>query len=216
MIVKLFSNLFLFLSLFLSNFAFSNEINPACCGPIHEKASALLTQLDNMQVDRFWLAGRHINWETGMPDKPVDYKGQGRATHCSAFVAAAAKRLIVYVLRPPEHSQVLLASAQTVWLASEAARQAGWTKLEDSKQAQTQANQGFLVLVTFQSPNPKKPGHIAIVIPSEKTEEELMREGPQIMQAGTINYSSTSVKIGFLKHKGAWPNGVRYFSHSLN
>jgi hypothetical protein len=36
----------------------------------------------------------------------------------------------------------------------------------------------------------------------------LEESGPQIIQAGQRNYTSTSVKIGFLAHLGAWPDGV--------
>ncbi|MFX7052567.1 hypothetical protein ABTH91_21265, partial [Acinetobacter baumannii] len=61
-----------------------------------------------------WLAGHHINWETGEPDNPNATKEI--KTHCSAFVAAACKQLNIYILRPPQHAQELLANAQFDWL----------------------------------------------------------------------------------------------------
>ena len=88
-------------------------------------------------------------------------------THCSAFVASVAKRLAIYVLRPPDHSAVLLANAQMGWLGSAAAAGAGWRPLPDPAAAQTRANQGDLVLAAFENPDPDMPGHIAIVRPSD-------------------------------------------------
>ena len=74
--------------------------------------------LDHSGVEHRWPAGVHIAWETGVPDgKPES--GTGKHTHCSAFVAAEAKQLGIYILRPPEHGQILLANAQYEWLESE-------------------------------------------------------------------------------------------------
>lgn len=89
--------------------AMANEMH------VSPQGKALTQMLDSMQVEDRWLAGRHINWKTGLPDgRP--YAKSGAHTHCSAFVAAAAYRLGIYILRPPEHSQVLLANAQVDWL----------------------------------------------------------------------------------------------------
>ena len=42
------------------------------------------------------------------PGEPNNAKATtGIATHCSAFVASVCERLGIYVLRPPEHSQVM-------------------------------------------------------------------------------------------------------------
>jgi hypothetical protein len=49
-----------------------------------------------MNVESLWIAGQHINWETGEPDRGGDYEGPGNHTHCSAFSAAAANRLGIY------------------------------------------------------------------------------------------------------------------------
>jgi hypothetical protein len=54
------------------------------------------------------------------------------------------------------------------------------------------ANQGTLVVVVYESPDSQKPGHIAIVRPSEKSCVRLEESGPQIIQAGQRNYTSTS------------------------
>lgn len=181
----------------------------ACCGVVTEKGKELALKLDSSGVDQLWLAGHHINWETGMPDmgdKPAH-------THCSAFVAAFAKKEDVYILRPPQHSQVFLASAQVDWLASDDAGKNGWHKADDMRFAQEQANKGRLVVVAFPSADPKKPGHIAIVRPSEISDDELRMSGPHITQAGQMNFVSSTVKEGFRHHRGAWPDGVVYYFH---
>jgi hypothetical protein len=88
----------------------------------HGTRQAALGVLDGMKVESLWLAREHVNWETGEPDKGQDYAGPGRSTHCSAFAAAVGERLGVYMLRPPEHGQILLAN--TGGMVSIAGRQA--------------------------------------------------------------------------------------------
>ena len=178
-----------------------------CCGTIDQSGIELAAELDASGVDRLWIAGHHVNWKTGEPDlgaKPA-------RSHCSAFAAAFAQRRGAYLLRPPEHSQVLLATAQLDWLSTEEATKEGWRRVSDMREAQRLANEGKLVVAAFPSPNPKKPGHIAIVRPAEKTLEQLKDEGPQITQAGEENALSTTAKDGFRHHKGAWPDGIFYF-----
>ena len=140
---------------------------------------------------------------------------EGKHTHCSAFVAAAAKKLDVYILRPPDHGQILLANAQYDWLESAGARQ-GWRSLPDGEQAQLSANRGDLVVATYRNHRDNKPGHIAIVRPSDKPLRAIMQEGPQITQAGGTNYTSTSVKNGFAGHPAAWAHQeVHYYAHAV-
>jgi LmbE family N-acetylglucosaminyl deacetylase len=168
-----------------------------------------------MNVESLWLAHEHVNWETGEPDRGGDDEGPGNHSHCSAFAAAAAKRLGVYLLRPPEHGQLLLANAQAAWLSSAAAQKLGWASVSDMREAQRLANQGDLVVVLFQNPDKHVPGHIAIVRPSEKSLKALREHGPRIIMAGNHNYASTNVRFGFQNHPGAWPDGVLYYVHRL-
>ena len=186
-----------------------------CCGPIAAAGRRLAATLDSMNVESLWLAHEHVNWESGEPDKGADYEGPGNHSHCSAFAAAAAKRLGVYLLRPPEHGQVLLANAQAEWISSAAAQNSGWESVSDMREAQRLANQGNLVLVLFQNSDKHVPGHIAIVRPSEKSPKALRENGPQIIMAGNHNYASTNVRFGFQNHPGAWPDGVLYYVHML-
>src|SRR5215475_10623277 len=180
--------------------AFSAE--PSCCGPVTEQGRRLLSVLDGMNVESLWLAHEHVNWETGEPDKGADYTGPGRSTHCSAFAAAVGKRLGVYMLRPPEHGQVLLANAQAEWFRSAAGKQGGWRSVKDALEAQSLANHGDLVVVVFESPDPHRPGHIAIVRPALRPTRLLEANGPEIIQAGQKNHTKTSTKVGFQARGG--------------
>ncbi|MBS1854566.1 MAG: hypothetical protein JST11_04315 [Acidobacteria bacterium] len=187
----------------------------SCCGAITERGKQLLAVLDGMNVESLWLSHEHVNWETGEPDKGEDYTGPGRSTHCSAFAAAVGKRVGVYMLRPPEHGQILLANAQAGWFGSPAGLRNGWLPVKDAHEAQSLANRGNLVVVVFESPDPHRPGHIAIVRPAHRPTRLLEENGPEIIQAGQRNYTKTSTKVGFLAHPGAWPGGVRYYAHPI-
>jgi hypothetical protein len=179
-----------------------------------EDGHKLAAFLDSLDVENHWPAGVHVNWQTGDPDGKPE-KTEGRHTHCSAFVASAAKQLGVYILRPPEHPQVLLANAQYEWLRDKGA-EFGWLPVENGYEAQKKANRGFLVVASYMSHNPDKPGHIAIVRPSGKTKEQILSEGPEVIQAGSTNYRSTSLRVGFAGHPAAWEkNEVRYYAHDL-
>ncbi len=197
----------------------ANDVQAAphqpCCGEITAAGQQLTAVLDGMNVESLWIADQHVNWETGQPDRGGDYEGPGKHTHCSAFAAAAAKQLGVYLLRPPEHGQLLLANAQAKWLTSEKGMSEGWHAVAGAEAAQRQANRGNLVVVIFANPDQHEPGHIAIVRPSEKSIAALERNGPDIIQAGTHNHARTVVRIGFSSHPGAWPDGVRYYVHPL-
>jgi hypothetical protein len=188
---------------------------PTCCVPVSPEGHRLQVILDATNVESLWLAHEHVNWETGQPDKNADYDGQGRSTHCSAFAAAVGKQLGVYMLRPPEHGQVLLANAQAEWFHSPAGKQGGWREVKTPQEAQTLANQGNLVAIVYESPDPHKPGHVAIIRPANRLQRLLEQNGPEVTQAGQKNYLKTSTKVGFQSHPGAWPDGVRYYAHAL-
>jgi hypothetical protein len=175
---------------------------------------ALARELDKMGVESKWPAGVHVDWETGIPDgKPVN--DQGRHTHCSAFVASTAKHLGIYILRPPEHSAKLLANAQSEWLSSDGAAE-GWHLLGSAAEAQDAANHGELVVASYRSHRDDKPGHIAIVRPSQKDQRALATEGPDVIQAGSVNKSRISVREGFSGHPAAWnEDEIDYYAHAL-
>lgn len=66
---------------------------PLClAAPVSTEAERLAKQIDSLDVENHWPAGEHVKWETGIPDGKPE-KTPGKHTHCSAFVAAAAKNV---------------------------------------------------------------------------------------------------------------------------
>jgi len=194
--------------------AFAPASAEARQAPVSAQARRILAALDQMGVESKWIAGAHIDWESGLPDGEPE-RMPGRHTHCSAFVAAAAKKLGVYILRPPEHRQALLANAQNEWLASEGAAR-GWIPVAGAQEAQDEANRGMLVVAGYHNHRDDKPGHIAIVRASDKSPAMVAQEGPDVIQAGTTNATSISLRDGFSGHPAAWGDGeVRYFAHAV-
>jgi hypothetical protein len=173
--------------------------------------------LDASDVEHLWLARDHVNWETGQRDRDRDaVRPDGHAaTHCSAFAAAMAERLGIYLLHPPDHALTLLANSQTAWLGGPDAQSQGWQWVPDAKSAQSLTNQGKLVVISFANPDPQRPGHIVIIRPSEKTEAELAIEGPDIIQAGATNHNKWTAVSAFAHHRGAWPDRVKIFAHDV-
>jgi hypothetical protein len=184
----------------------------------------LAKSLDRLDVTHHWLRGvDHVAWRSGVPlleehGKKLTPLAQDE-THCSAFVAAAAESLGIYLLHPPAHSHVLLANAQHDWLASDAGKKAGWHAVETAIDAQRLANAGEFVVAAFKNPDPTQPGHIAIVRPVVKSTADIVAKGPQITQAGFNNYTSADLASGFDQHPGAWDGagggGVKFYAHSV-
>jgi hypothetical protein len=189
-----------------------------CCGPITSHGRQLEQFLDGSGVDHLWLAGWHVDWRTGERDRAPPGGAESK-THCSAFVAAMAGRLRIYVLRPPEHRQELLANAQMRWLREHGADD-GWRPLPSYVAAQAAANGGELVLEAYENPDRHRPGHIAIARPSDKTRAALDQDGPQETQAGERNALSTTTAAGFRQHRGAWQAAgggtLRYYAHAVD
>ncbi len=181
-----------------------------CCGPITPGGQHLLQVLLSMDVEHLWQAKTKVHWRSGLP-RP----GRGH-THCSAFAAAAADRLNIYLLRPPAHSSELLASAQGRWLGSESGYRDGWRPVYTPADAQTLANQGELVVLDFINNNDHLPGHIAIVRPAVKSASALAKDGPETIQAGAHNFNDGTAVQSFAKHKGAWPNEIRMYAHTID
>lgn len=179
-------------------------------GEIAPAGERLARVLDSMDVEQRWLAGQTVHWRTGTTDR----RGHQGATHCSAFVAAACDRVGVYILRPPDHSQTLLANAQNAWLRREGAR-FGWRRVDSPVEAQHLANLGEIVVASYRNPDRHRPGHIAVVRPDAKADAAILDEGPQVIQAGRSNYRSTTLARGFIHHPGAWRTGeISFFAHA--
>jgi hypothetical protein len=177
--------------------------------------------LAGIPVESRWQSGHHITWTTGQQDR-ADGVAPETASHCSAFVAAVALALDLYVLRPPNHSQELLTNHQYAWLNGKEypgapnAQASNWQALGLSggpgvlAQAVSRANAGQLVLAAFASADPHKPGHICIMRPQVWSEDS--GSPPLVMSAGTRNYPSIDMKTAFAQHAGAWPSAVGLFS----
>jgi hypothetical protein len=193
---------------------------PPCCGEVSDDGTRLRRFLDGTDVERLWLPGFKVDWQSGAAIAAWP-AGTGAHTHCSAFVASMAKRLGIYVLRPPEHRQTLLANAQVAWLRSQPEGPGNWWNLRaDVNEAQYQANRGLLVLAGVENPNPAKAGHIAIVRPGAMQADALATTGPMVTQVGGHNALSMPLAHGFRGHRGAWQAGgggtVQFFAHHID
>jgi hypothetical protein len=174
----------------------------------------------SLNIERLWIGGHHINWETGEADD--SNATHDTKTHCSAFAAAACERLSIYILRPPAHKQGLLANAQFDWLKSDEAYKDGWRPITNPDEyaiynsAQTYADKGFVVVAVIRNPDIHKPGHIALIMPGERTKEKIKQEGPEVIQAGKHNYVGASLMDGFKSHITEWPEKSIAFYYNIN
>ena len=189
-------------------------------------ADALAAFLDGLDVESLWITGHHVNWETGERDHRIIGNREAKS-HCSAFVAALAERLGIYVLRPPDYPQELLANRQVHWLSGEPFRNApdsaaalGWRPIGASRdddvlaQAATEAQAGRLVLAGFAEKHGtggQAPGHICVVRP--QLPDSVDPEGPLMISAGERNWQKAHMATVFKHHHGAWPDAVALFVH---
>ncbi len=192
--------------------AYSVPAESVSAGHITSKGRRLARVLDSLDVEQRWLPGDAVEWRTGEHD-PAARPLKG---HCSAFAAAACAALHVYILRPPDHDERLLANAQCGWLEEEGRRH-GWRRTEDPLWAQGLANEGNIVVACYRNPDRTDPGHIAIVRPSLKAPEKIESDGPDVTQAGTRNFRKVAARIAFRHHARAWNRGeiVYYWYPSI-
>ena len=196
-------------------------------------ADQLAAFLDGLDVEHLWIDGHHVDWQTGEPDTP-NPDGSEAASHCSAFCAALADRLGIYVLRPPDYPQELLADRQVHWLQGKPFRFApgdavslGWRAIGTSgddgvlARAVAEAQAGRLVLAGFAQPPTEddecvthlQPGHICVVRPQL---DAVGDEGPFVISAGENNWRKAHMAPVFAVHDGAWPNGISLFVHNTS
>jgi hypothetical protein len=178
---------------------------------ISANGAALTAFLDSLQVTNYWIGGSSVNWLTGAPGGSGANKTIGTATHCSAFAAAAAEMLGIYLLRPPDASDVDLANHQADWFVTNTA---SWFPITGMTNAQHQANAGVLVMASYKSSSGS--GHIAILRASNRTDADVNGTGPEECQSGEYNFGDTNVSTGFNQHAGAFPNGIKYYGHSVS
>jgi hypothetical protein len=198
-------------------------------GVISEGGERLRVFLDGTHVETRWIADYHVIWQTGQRNGPAEGDA-AHHTHCSAYVAAAALYLDIYILRPPNHMQLQLANAQVDWLGGNGnesgptAAEAGWSALGSSGDGGvldatvTATNLGKLVVAGYKEPPTEQPdgttvhgaGHIVVVRPQESFPSD---EGPQVVTAGVQNFKSASMRFAFGDHPLAWPDNIQLFVH---
>jgi hypothetical protein len=155
--------------------------------------------------------GTSVNWLTGAAGGSGVNMTVGTDSHCSAFAGAVSKLLGVYLLRQPDASDLNLANHQAVWFTTNTA---GWTPVASMLTAQQLANAGELVMASYQSASGS--GHIAVLRASNRTTANLNSYGPEECQSGDNHFADTNVVTGFNQHAGAFPNGIKYYAHTLN
>jgi hypothetical protein len=201
-------------------------------GIINEGGERLRGFLDGTHVETRWIANHHVVWQTGQRNGPPQ-GDPAHHTHCSAYVAAVALYLDIYVLRPPHHGQLRLANAQVAWLggfgdeSGPTASESGWRPLGKSggkgvlDNAVAAANAGKLVIAGYFQPPINGPsgqaiqgaGHVVIVRPQEDFRSD---EGPQVVSAGVKNFESISMRYAFGDHPLAWPYEIQLFVHDTD
>jgi hypothetical protein len=179
--------------------------------------------LDGLPVTTRWIHNHRVVWQTGQQSAP-ESQGTTEETHCSAFIAAVALMLDIYILRAPHHGQKDLANAQADWLAGEAtfsgptAKGSGWISLGLSgdagalKAAVDAANLGRLVVGFYRAaPGSMSDdhGHACIVRPQSAA--AVGDDGPCVISVADDNRPDTPMKTAFHAHPEAWPDRIKLY-----
>jgi hypothetical protein len=181
--------------------------------------------LDALPVTTRWIHNHRVVWQTGQQNA-AESQGTTEETHCSAFIAAVALMLDIYLLRPPHYGQQGLANAQADWLAGEAtfagptAKASGWIALGASgdagalKAAVEAANLGRLVVGVYKAPSGSTSdghGHTCIVRPQSAA--AVGDDGPHVMSVADVNRPDTPMRTAFHAHPDAWPDRIALYAH---
>jgi hypothetical protein len=188
------------------------EVTPATnATTAYSNATMFGAFLDSLQVEDYWSMDTNVNWLTGAPG-PLDSGPNqtiGAETHCSAFAAAVADLMNIYILRQPQASDLNLANHQAMWLATNTM---GWTNVVTPVEAQHLANSGNLVVASYENPDTNVSGHIAVLRPSNRTDVSVNLLGPEECQSGSTNYNDTVMTTGF---PGQFPESILFYSHAV-
>jgi hypothetical protein len=184
--------------------------------------------LDALPVKTRWIHNHRLVWQTGQQNAP-DGPGLTPETHCSAFIAAVALMLDIYILRPPHHGQNDLANAQADWLAGTGAfpgptaSGSKWVVLGSSgdagalKAAVEAANAGQLVVAIYKAPQVQGAddhGHAVIVRPQDAA--AVGADGPHVASVADCNRPDTPMQKAFHAHPGAWPSKIALYAHATD
>jgi hypothetical protein len=187
------------------------EVTPASnAATAYSQAAMLSAFLDSLQVDDYWLVGYSVNWFTGAAGGSGPNMTLGTDSHCSAFAAAVADLLGIYILRQPDASDINVANNQADWLPTNTA---GWFPIGSMTEAQHLANTGTLAVASYF--NPDGSGHIAVLRGSNRTDASVNTFGPEECQSGDYNYADTNVMTGFSEHPGSFPSNIYYYGHTV-
>jgi len=191
------------------------EVTPATNNTTAVAQAAMLSSfMSALQVNNYWQEGYTVNWRTGSTNLPGQNMTDGTATHCSAYAAAVADLMGVYILRQPAASDINLANNQAIWLATNTV---GWYLVSNMPAAQHLVNTGALVVASYYNPaNPDASGHIAVLRPSNRTDASVNTLGPEESQSGDLNSTDTNCYAGFYTEPGAFPNSVLFYAHNIS
>lgn len=198
---------------------------------ISDTAKKNLEIINSLNVESKWQKGNIVNCKTGetLLEETEKYNSPKlkRLTHCSCFAYAVSKALGLpnkALLPHPENDTELvpaLSNKQAEWLETEGIKN-GWNYIKTENredgfiQAQKFSNQGYFVIAIYKNANLKRAGHIAVIIPSSKDIEKIKLEGPDIAQAGTINFSCGSLRKGFKNKKNAFKNNeIKFYYYKV-
>ena len=170
----------------------------------------LLQFLNSLRVDQYWLVGTSVNFLTGAAGGTGPNMTIGTDSHCSAFAASAANLLGIYMLRPPQASDVNLANNQADWFPTNTN---GWFLISSALNAQHMVNTGLLAIASYKASSGS--GHIVMLRPSTRPDSDITTYGPEECQSGDTNYYDTNVMSGFGEHPGAFPNNIIYYGHTM-
>ena len=189
---------------------------------ISEGGDRLRVFLDGTHVETRWIADYHVVWQTGQRNGPAE-GDPAHHTHCSAYVAAAALYVDIYILRPPNHKQLhpgerasRLAPAAAGATADLPPRNRDGARLGSSGKATdvlddaiTAANAGKLVVAGYLQPlvGTQVEGR-GISSSSDHRESFPSDEGPQVVTAGVRNFKSASMK--FASGIALWPGPTAF------
>jgi hypothetical protein len=181
--------------------------------------------LDALPVTTRWIHNHRVVWQTGQQNAP-EGSGLTPETHCSAFIAAVALMLDIYILRPPHHHQKDLANAQADWFAGTGtfggptASDSHWVALGSSgdagvlEAAAEAAKLGKLVVAIYKAPQVAgSDGHGHAVIVRPPNGAATGADGPHVMSVADVNRCDTTMKTAFHAHPEAWPNRIALYAH---
>ena len=164
-------------------------------GVVTPKATANNATIDSLDVANNWL-----------------YSTDGKP-HCNEFANRATRALgasNAFPLRWDYTGSWINVNRAADWMV-ERGPAYGWYSSANGKEAQDLANAGLTVVAVWKNPNASEHGHVAVLRGSANAYDA--SKGPQIAQAGRVNYNSTTVSIGFdVGGRGpASINDVKYY-----